>query len=102
MNQLPYLDACPLGVDVVMWMVGGKTLVLAENLDYASALMDIKTLDLEVGVKIQQVVISGADASAVIWGNGGEFRECGAWGPVKNLGGRIPENPYHDLSVPLV
>jgi hypothetical protein len=42
-KQLPYLDACPLGVDVVMWTVGGRTLVLAANVDYASAQVDVDT-----------------------------------------------------------
>ena len=35
---------------------------------YASAQMDVKTLCSKAGVKIQQVVISGADASAVVEG----------------------------------
>ena len=37
MKQLPYLDACLLGVDVGMWTVGGRMLVLAKNMDYTSA-----------------------------------------------------------------
>ena len=48
MKQLPYLDGCPLGVDVVMWTVG-RTLVPAENMDYSSAQVDVETLSLEAG-----------------------------------------------------
>ena len=37
MKQLPYLDTCLLGVDVGMWTVGGRMLMLAKNMDYTSA-----------------------------------------------------------------
>ena len=49
---------------------------------YASAQIDVKMLGLEAGVKIQQVVISGADASAVVRGTVVSFGSLGSGGRV--------------------
>jgi hypothetical protein len=64
-----------------MWTVGGTTLVLAANMDYASAQVDVTTLGLGAGVKIQQVVISGAGATATVGGTVVSFGSVGsgAW-----------------------
>jgi len=51
--------------------------VLVANMYYASVQMDVKTFCLEAGVKIQQVVISGADASAVVEGTVVNFGNVG-------------------------
>ena len=52
------LPSASRGVDVGRWTVGGTTLVLAANMDYASAQVDVTTLGLGTRVKIQQVVIT--------------------------------------------
>ena len=64
-----------------MWTVGGTTLMLAANMDYASAKVDVTTLCFGAGVKIQQVVISGTGASAVVGGTVVSFGSVGsgAW-----------------------
>ena len=48
----------------------------------ARAQIDVKMLGLEAGVKIQQVVISGADASAVVRGTVVSFGSLGSGGRV--------------------
>ena len=55
--------------------------MLAANMDYASAQVDVMTLGFGMWVKIQQVVISGAGASVAVRGTVVSFESVGsgAW-----------------------